>query len=72
MTKAQQQHIENIIHEFSLMAEAKYDKGVKEHGGNLWDLPYSQILDNAIEEAIDQFVYLITLKMKLYGEASRE
>ena len=42
------------------MVDHKYRKGQAEHGGQLWLNP--SLLDNAIDEAIDQVVYLLTLK----------
>jgi hypothetical protein len=45
------------------MATAKYEKGQREHGGNLWQK--DGLLDEAINEAIDQVVCLITLKQQL-------
>lgn len=41
----------------------KYRAGQKEHGGQLWTK--AGLLDMAIEEAIDQVVYLLTLKQQL-------
>ena len=41
----------------------KYRAGQLEHGGQLWTKP--GIIDMAIEEAIDQVIYLLTLKQQL-------
>lgn len=65
MTPAQEQHIITLIRRFEAAADKKYRTGQAEHGGNLWDLPILQILDNAIDEVVDQFIYLSTLKDKL-------
>lgn len=65
MTQTQEEHLLEICHEFSRLTGAKYRKGAQEHGGNLWELPMLQLLDNAIEEAIDQVTYLLTLKKKM-------
>ena len=65
MTDAQGVHMENLGHKFIDEMFKKYEKGAKEHGGNLWDLSAEQLLDNAIEEAIDNVVYLYTLRDKL-------
>jgi hypothetical protein len=62
MTPEQEKHIKSIQSLFNKLSQSKYEKGVKEHGGNLWQVPKSEILDMAIEEAIDQVVYLLTLK----------
>lgn len=44
---------------------AKYIKGQQEHGGHLWEIPTPLINDMAIEEAIDQAVYLKTMQQQL-------
>jgi len=43
--------------------DTKYRKGQKEHGGDLWKKKH--IIDMAIEEAIDQVGYLITLREQI-------
>jgi len=44
----------------------KYVTGQKEHGGNLWEK--EGLLDMAIDEAIDQVIYLLTLKKQLEND----
>lgn len=68
MTDQQGEHITSLINQFGDLAFAKYEKGTIEHGTNLWENPSQNILDFAIEEAIDQVVYLLTLKEQLYGK----
>lgn len=63
MTEEQQQHIDNIIAQFTKLATDKYERGQREHGGDLWRKKH--VLDFAIEEAIDQVIYLLTLKTQL-------
>ena len=58
-----QEHIDSITASFKELATAKYFKGAKEHGGNLWDK--QGLIDMAIEEAIDQAIYLMTLKQQI-------
>lgn len=60
MTALHEAHLARILNTFTQDARAKYAKGQREHGGNLWETP--GILDHAIEEAIDLVVYLYTLK----------
>lgn len=60
MTPQQEAHLQQVKEMFSLAVDLKYRNGEKEHGGNLWEK--GDLLDNAIDEAIDLFVYLITLK----------
>ena len=61
----QEEHLNTIKSAFSFLVNDKYRKGQKEHGGNLFDKTPIQLVDNALDEAIDQVVYLITLRNKL-------
>lgn len=65
MTPEQEQHLEKIKKEFTEKVDAKYRKGVKEHGGNLWEYSIEDLINMALDEAIDQYTYLSTLKRKL-------
>ena len=62
MTKAQEKHLKFIISEFKRLVDPKYRTGQKEHGGDLWKK--KGIIDFAIEEAVDQVVYLLTIKQQ--------
>lgn len=66
VTPEQVGHLDGIKDIFNSLVDDKYRKGVAEHGGNLWDNPSESLLDMAIDEAIDQVVYLLTLKAKLF------
>ena len=65
MTQVQEEHLERVKREFVSLVDAKYRAGAAEHGGELLALPDLCILDLAIDEAIDQAVYLLSLKEKL-------
>ena len=65
MTINQEQHLKEILASAAIMIETKYRKGQQAHGGNLFDLSPSQLIDEAINEAIDQLVYLLTAKANL-------
>lgn len=65
MTPEQEAHARGIGDEVRAILIAKYARGAKEHGGNLWEVPIMDMLDMAVEEAIDQCVYLITLRQKM-------
>jgi len=65
MTPDQEQDLQNIQDLFYSLVEQKYRAGQKEHGGNLWDMTLDDLIHNAMDEAIDQFVYLKTLHDKL-------
>lgn len=67
VTPEQKRHITDIQLEFDELSSRKYRKGVEEHGGNLWEAAPLTLLDFAIDEAIDQVVYLLTLRKKLLG-----
>jgi len=63
MRKAQKQHINDITNLFKELATTKYEKGCSEHGGNLWEV--QGLIDMAMEECIDQFIYLSTLREQI-------
>lgn len=63
MTKKQKEHIDKVMEDTVNLMYSKYKKGVREHGGNLWDK--KELIDMAISEAIDQVVYLLTLKQQI-------
>ena len=49
---------------FNSLVDAKYRKGQAEHGGDLFKKTKLELIDFTIDEAIDQVVYLLTLKDK--------
>ena len=65
MSPRQEKHLLSIKETFMQLVDAKYRKGQKEHGGDLFAKSPEQLIDNAIDEAIDQVVYLFTLRDKL-------
>ncbi len=65
MTPEQEEHLQDIISQTTTMMERKYRAGQAEHGGNLADMSKYKLLDCALEEAIDQVVYLLTLRANL-------
>lgn len=65
MTEDHAKHLKSIIKQFDKLASDKYIKGQIEHGGSLWKK--EGLIDMAIDEAIDQVIYLITLKQQLEG-----
>lgn len=62
MTPNQEKHLQTIKDQFTRDVELKYRKGAKEHGNDLMDSDPLKLVDMAIEEAIDQYVYLSTLR----------
>ena len=65
MNKDKEKFLQENIDLIVKIAEARYRAGDKEYGGDLRDLTLKQLLDNAIEEAIDTLHYLLTMKNKL-------
>lgn len=65
MTPAQEEHLARIKNAFDNLADAKYRKGQAEHGGDLFEKSALELIDMAIDEAIDQVVYLLTARDKL-------
>lgn len=65
MTLDQKEHRAKIAQEVSVWLHKKYQIGAEEHNGLITDLSADELLEEAINEAIDQCVYLFTLKGKL-------
>ncbi len=65
MTPEQERHLSDIKREFTGLVDRKYRAGQAEHGGNLWDVRVMRLIDNAIDEAVDQVVYLLTIRRQL-------
>ena len=70
MPQAQESHLARVKAEFLSLVDAKYQAGAAEHGGELLALPDLTILDLAIEEAVDQVVYLLSLRENLTGRVA--
>lgn len=63
MTQAHEEHLGKLLEEIMIRVDEKYRIGQIEHGGKLWEK--EGLLDEAINEAVDQLVYLLTLKEQL-------
>lgn len=72
MTTSQEEHLQRIKKDFCELIDAKYRKGSVEHsgefGGELLNVPTLGLLNHAIDEAIDQVAYLLSLREKLLRE----
>lgn len=68
MTPDQKKHAETIAIAFTHLMKDKYKKGVEEHGGNIWDMTPLALVEEAIKENIDQFVYLYTARQRMLGQ----
>lgn len=62
MTSEHYNHLEQLQQSFYSAVAIKYEAGVKQHGGMLWTKP--GIIDKALEEVVDMYVFLYTLKMQ--------
>lgn len=65
MEPNQENHLYKLLVTTSHLLEKKYRAGQQHHGGNLFDLSALELLDEAINEAVDQMTYLLTLRDKL-------
>jgi hypothetical protein len=63
MTPDQEAHLEAIKDEFDRLYDAKYRLGQAEHGGCVWRKP--GLVGLAIDEALDLFGYLYSLRCQL-------
>lgn len=63
MNKNQKEHLDFIVKTLVKRLKTKYEKGAKEHKGDLFDV---DCLDEAIDELVDALVYLLTLKRKQF------
>ena len=70
MNPAQEAHLARVKAEFVTLVDAKDRAGAAEHGDELLASPNLKILDLAIEEAVDQVVYLLSLRQKLTRSAA--
>lgn len=64
------EHLTDLMAEFNKLFPRKYIKGQLEHRTNLWETDPDVLLDMAIEENLDQFAYLMTLKLKANDDRS--
>lgn len=62
LSDEQEEHIDGLLDEFFDDAKEKYEIGALEHNSNLWENSVTKLVGFSIEEAIDQVVYLYTLR----------
>jgi hypothetical protein len=65
MEEQQEAHLARIKTEFAALVDTKYRKGQVEHGGDLFRKSTADLLNFAIDEAVDQVVYLLTLRERM-------
>jgi len=62
MTEEQERHLHRLKSRISLLLDAKYRTGVREHGGNLWR---QKILPEVLAETVDFVSYVLTLEEQI-------
>jgi hypothetical protein len=72
MTERQEQHLDNLMGETLELMDEKYRRGQEVHGGDLFELSVATLLDEAINETVDQLVYLLTAKARLGGQIGNQ
>lgn len=65
MTERSAKHLDRLLDEAATRIRIKYTQGNLEHGGDLLDKGLIGLVDEAVNEAVDQLVYLLTLREKL-------
>lgn len=67
MTPEKERFLDELIEQLTEDTRTKFILGDKEHGhkGAIWDIPVEKLLGETLNEAIDQYVYLYTLKKSL-------
>jgi len=67
MDTQQESHLERIKYKLLELVDSKYRRGQSKHGGDLLDMGLEELLENALDEAIDQAVYILTILEKIKG-----
>jgi hypothetical protein len=67
MTPEREAHLKRIKARFANNVEKKYREGQREHGGDLMHNNLLALVEMAISEAVDQVVYLETIREVLIG-----
>jgi hypothetical protein len=65
MKDKQEEHLQELHLFHSFVLDKKYRAGAKKHKNDLLSLTPRQLLEEALEENIDQYVYLVTALKKL-------
>lgn len=67
MTESQEAHLARIQQLFHEHVSRKYTHGAKYHGGDLLDMGNLALVENAMDEAVDSYVYLSCIREKILG-----
>lgn len=71
MSDEQERNLEYVKTRFEALCDKKYRKGAEEHKGDLFEVDSLTLVDYAIDEAVDQVVYLLTLKRRMLDANQR-
>ena len=67
MSAKQEAHLKRVDARFRKLLDVKYRKGAAEHGDNLLGMSILELLDEAIDENVDQAVFLLSLRERILG-----
>jgi hypothetical protein len=62
VNQSQEAHLQRVKEAFASDVDAKYRRGAQEHGDDLLDHTPMDLADMLIEEAIDMYVYAVSLR----------
>lgn len=65
MTPSQESHLDYLEAKLILLLDTKYRAGATAHSDSLLDKTPLELIEEAIDEGIDQLVYLLTARKKL-------
>jgi hypothetical protein len=67
VTPEREAHLFRIKAAFLAEVDKKYREGQREHGGDLFDHTQLWLVEQAMAEALDLYVYLFTLRERIRG-----
>lgn len=65
MRKENRDHLERLLNQFNYEVKQKYKSGYRKHGGGLLKMTAIELVREAKQETIDQYVYLQRLEEML-------
>jgi len=66
MTQEREEHLASLQEEVRVLLGAKYRMGAAKYpGGGLWEKTAKELIEEAIQEALDQITYLLELRKKI-------
>jgi len=65
MNDAQEEELRYLIDQHGKLLDNKYRAGAAKHKGDLADMMPLELLENALDENLDQYVYIMKAILKL-------